>query len=340
MSGAKYQDSDWDFNITTTIPQRLPFSVSCAKTLSCWLWTHSSLFTYGPDGHWTELGAELKERGPFLQTVLISQEVGWVVTRDGLYQTKDGGKGWERISVAQLDGGKGRIHAVYFIDEQRGWIAGGKYQEPLKDEALPNNARSDDGKRVLIGCVLVTSDGGANWREMQVKRAIGRFDEIMFAGSFGLTVGDAGMQTITNAEEHWTKALYEFRDEDTGEIPEVLSGFLLDERSGWVSLSGAKLIRTNDSGKSWSVIYPSQGLGKVSEAVTLSNLLFVDDQRGLALSRQLGSGNLYKTNDGGKSWSQIVSESNFSGLGKVVGTSLVIAVADDAVYSLSVKSNK
>jgi len=333
-----FQDPDWEVSLKARISEGSRYSIQCGTTSSCWLWTSGSVFTYRQDGQLKELGLEIKEGELLLDLFLLSEDVGWVVTSEGLYRTNNGGNRWERIPVTQLDGGNGRIRAVYFRDDQTGWIAGGKYQEPLKHESLPNNALSDDRKRVLIGCVLMTSDGGVNWREMEVERSIGRFDEIMFAGGFGVVLGDAGMQTIANGEDRWAQSLSEFRNKDTRESPEVLSGFVLDDRRGWVSLSGGKLIRTNDGGKSWTANYPTKDLEVGSEDLVLSNLEFVDDERGLARTKLFGSGKLYKTNDGGRSWSQIFSRSSFSSLQKVPGTAQVVAVSDNGVYAFSPKS--
>ena len=327
-----YQDPEWEVSLKAKISEGSRYSIQCVTASSCWLWTSRSIFTYRPDGQLKKLDLEITEGELLMDLFLLSEEVGWVVTSEGLYRT-NGGNRWERIPVPQMDEGKGRIRAVYFRDDHTGWIAGGKYQEPLKHESLPNNALSDDRKRVLTGCVLMTSDGGVNWREMAVERAVGRFDRIMFAGSFGVVLGDAGMQTIANGEDRWTESLSEFRNKDTQESPAALSGFVLDDRRGWASLSGGKLIRTNDGGKSWTAIYPEVSSGDL----VLSDLEFVDDARGLALTRELGSSKLYKTNDGGKSWSQIFSQSSFSSLQKVAGAAQIIAVGD-GVYAFSPKA--
>lgn len=118
-------------------------------------------------------------------------------------------------------------------------------------------------------------------------------------------------------------------------MPEVIGSFLFDERHGWVSLSGAELIATEDGARSWRTIYPSGALE--ADAVPFSEMVFTDKERGLALYAHLGRGQLYKTNNAGKTWSPIFTEVSFSALARVPGSRFVIAVSRDSIYSLTAR---
>ena len=328
-------DPDWEGRITSNIPQTGEYAVSCSKTAWCWLWNGSSLWAYHQQHQLTKISFELNENEYILNSFLLSREVGWIVTSRGLFQTSDGGKKWIRVNTPEFDSGKGRVHAVYFSDEKRGWIAGGRYQQPFKGEALPNNALSDDRKRVLIGAVSKTTDGGFRWQDTQLERSVGRFNKITFSNNLGMVSGDAGLEVSTNGGADWRNCLSDYPRDETGERPEVIGAFLFNERRAWVSLSGGELIATEDSARSWSVIYPSEAFEP--DAVSFGEMAFIDERRGLGLHTHLGRGQLYKTNNAGKTWSPILNEESFSGLGRVPGNTLVIAVSRRGIYSFTPK---
>ena len=327
------KDPDWEVDTTARIPQTAQYVVSCTQTAYCWLWDDESLWAYDQQHQLRRISFELNENEHIVNGFLLSPEVGWIVSYRGLFQTSDGGQHWTRINIPQFDSRKGSIHAVYFIDEKHGWIAGGRYQVPLKGEALPNNALSDDRKRVLVGAVSKTADGGSTWQDIELERSLGRFYELIFSGSLGLVSGDAGLKVTTDGGAIWRDRLSAYRQKDTGELPEVIGSFLLDERRGWVSLSAARIISTGDGGRSWSAFYPSVALDPA--AAPFGWMVFVDKDRGVAVQSSLGGGQLYKTNNAGKTWSPILTGARLSGLARVPGSKLVIAVGRESIFSLT-----
>jgi photosystem II stability/assembly factor-like uncharacterized protein len=82
-----------------------------------------------------------------------------------------------------------------------------------------------------------------------------------------------------------------------------LSLFFLNEGSGWMT-TNAGLWRTSDSGRHWTGLPPAtapQGLLQVH---------FLDEQRGWAVGRRKA---LYRTSDGGTSWSLVVLAEEVAG---------------------------
>jgi photosystem II stability/assembly factor-like uncharacterized protein len=328
-------DPDWDVNITSTVPRTAEYAVSCSNTAYCWLWDATSLWAYDQQHQVRRISVELNENEYILNGFLLSSEVGWIVSSRGLFQTRDGGTNWRKLDTPQFESEKGRIHAVYFMNEKEGWIAGGSYQQPLKGEALPNNALSDDRKRVLIGAVSKTADGGFTWQDTRLERSVGRFDKIIFSGNLGIVSGDAGLKVTTDGGANWKNALSDYSRKDTGERPQVTGAFLFDGRRGWVSLSGAELIATEDAARSWRVIYPSGS--SEPDAVSFNEMVFVDERRGLGLRAHLGRAQLYKTSNAGQTWTPMLTDESFSGLGWVPGNSLIVAVSRRGIYSLTRK---
>ncbi|HWN08813.1 MAG TPA: hypothetical protein VNO50_05970 [Pyrinomonadaceae bacterium] len=330
-------DPDWDVSVTSA-SQTAGSAVSCAPAMRCWLWNASSLWAYDQQHQATRITVELNENEQILNAFLLSERIGWIVSSRGLFKTRDGGSNWTQLKTPQFDGDHGRIHAVYFNNEEQGWIAGGRYQLPFKGETLPNNALSDDRKRVLIGAVSKTTDGGITWQDTSAERSAGRFTKITFSGAFGMVSGDAGLQVSRNSGADWRDTLSDLPRSEAGERREVRDAFLLDDQLGWATLSGSTLIRTENGARSWQVIYPSEKVGP--DAVSFNEIVFVDGRRGLALYTHTGRGQLYKTDDAGRSWSRIVTEESFSALGGVSGSKLVMAVGKGGIYSFSPKAER
>jgi photosystem II stability/assembly factor-like uncharacterized protein len=323
-------DPEWDIKITKTDGQKGQFSTTCSKDGHCWYWNHSSVWAHDQGGL-IRLHLPIAENEQVLNGFVLSRRVGWLVTSLGLHQTSDAGSSWIRIPVPNLDSGRGQIQAVYFEDEQHGWVVGGEYRTLVSGERVPNNAVSDDRKAVLEAAAKNTVDGGVTWDTTGIGKSIGRFNRVIFSGRTGLLSGDAGLKTTRDGGKSWADALSAFFSRDTGEKPEVKSTFLLDERRGWVSLSGGKLLTTEDGAASWKEIADSADH-------SFDQIVFVNEFVGLALQVHLGIGNLYKTNDAGKTWAPLNLNSSFSGLALGPAKNAIIVVGDDGIYSFTLKS--
>ena len=200
---------------------------------------------------------------------------------------------------------------IYFRDTMVGWVVGSRFQPLLKDEPMVNNAMSSDRKSILTGFIIQTSDGGTSWQLHDVGRRIGGFEQIVLTKNLGVAFGNAGCVAKGDGGKRWIDILEKFRDQDTKEMPEATSAFFVDEKKGWITLTGAEIISTQDGGKSWQIIYgPTESQPNVNPD-TLTEISFVDWRHGLALSRTLGGGKLFKTSDGGKTWAEIETDERF-----------------------------
>lgn len=327
------RDPDWDVNNTSSVPQITGYGMSCSSSAYCWIWDTTSLWAYDQQQKIKRLSIELHQNEFILNGFLLSSEVGWIVTSRGLFQTSDSGAHWRKVDTPDFDNGKGRIRAIYFADEKQGWMTGGTYQQPLKGETVPNNAVSDDGKLVLIGAIAKTADGGRSWQDVRLERSIGRFDKVTFTNNLGIVSGDAGLRVSTNGGADWKDVLSEYSRKDTGEKPQVKDTFLLTERLGWASLGGARLISTDDGARSWRVIYPSSASDL--DDLSFDDIVFVDELRGLGMHTSMGRAQLYKTNNGGKAWTPMITQEGFSALERVPGNRLIIAVGKRGIYSMT-----
>lgn len=278
------------------------------------MWSSHSIWTSENGRNWRRIYDSESESLDSIEAIhLLSPQVAWMVKNSRLYRTADGGISWTQVVVRALDDREGSIWDVYFHDNDLGWIAGGKYRKLRKGEGLVNNALSDDRKRILMGCILQTADGGATWQIQDVKKSVGRFGTIRFWNDgVGMAFGDAGSVLTTNGGTQWIDIRRQFPSDETGERPEAYSASFIDRSNGWILLSDSTVMATGDSGKSWQTVYevlPDSSARAMPD--NLSHISFVDRTNGLALSDRMSGGKLFKTADGGKTWTEIVTAERF-----------------------------
>lgn len=169
------------------------------------------------------------------------------------------------------------LHAVYFLDESRGWAVGGKgaflstvdggrtwqaRRSPTEDTLL--DIRFTDERTGWMVCerdfyklrtetearsyLLKTTDGGESWSRIEAagKDVNARLAGIAFADKdHGWTFGEEGALFVTkDGGETWTRQLTHTRRL-------LLSGAFRDANTGWLAGAGATLLYTSDGGATW-----------------------------------------------------------------------------------------
>lgn len=86
----------------------------------------------------------------FKRAQFVSGNHGWVMSKDALYRTADGGKNWERLS--QQPEKDARFTSLTFVDESHGWLSIIK-QDYAKHYGVGNSS-----------AIMVTDDGGRSWK--------------------------------------------------------------------------------------------------------------------------------------------------------------------------------
>ncbi len=266
----------------------------------------------GETGGWERHPAPIDQ--PLHRVFFLDDRAGWILTYGGgtVLHTRDGGASWRVQARVASD----FLEAIRFVDAENGWLIGD------------------------YGAVFSSADGGATWREVsppvegRIRKVEGgpawhldaeyggffvTYSKARFSGPrrawvAGLKIADArprshgpiafatedGGATWTRLEEPPAVSLadaWRRPPDDFGE------SFYLDARHGW-RLEGRgkekKLERTVDGGESWQKVALPE-----LEVWFWRGLAFTDAGHGILLGevdRELDTGVLYETADGGLSW--------------------------------------
>jgi photosystem II stability/assembly factor-like uncharacterized protein len=215
------------------------------------------------------------------------------------------------------------LHAVYFLDQDRGWAVGssgtllathdsGKSwqakPQPTEDvirdiyfadelngwllcERNIYDLKSNDEQRAYL---MKTTDGGEHWKRANLRGANvdARLMRALFNRSGrGWAFGEGGaIYTTHDSGGSWIKL----------QVPTrylLLGGDFIDENTGWLVGAGATILQTSDGGETWhrGVLLTAAPVIKVR----FNAVSFVDVRRGWAVG---SNGAIYRTVNGGRSW--------------------------------------
>lgn len=228
--------------------------------------------------------------------------------------------------VRQRVGSLAWLHAVFFLDEQRGWAAGSKgtllatldggkswqsKSSPTVD-VLRDIYFTDDqngwllcetniydlkGKDDPRTYLMQTGDGGESWKRVNILGADvnARLVRTIFSRGRGWAFGEEGtIFTTRDLGVTWTRV-----QSPTRHL--LLGGTFIDDDRGWLVGAGGTIIQTSDGGESWH----TSRLVEASKAkVRFVATSFVDNRLGWAVGSR---GSIYHTENGGRTWQQQTS---------------------------------
>ncbi len=189
---------------------------------------------------------------------------GWAVGPPGIVlATGDGGVSWssQALPVERV------FEDVFFIDAERGWVA---------------------GDNIGGAHVARTTDGGANWELLDSGKggtALAFVDE-----ATGWMVGQNGrIRATTDAGSTWTT-------QTSGTFEALWGVDFTSETNGWACGSGDTLLRTVDGGENWEKMPVTRSGGSINDVD------FVDEDRGWCVD---SFGGVSRTTDGGATWQRL-----------------------------------
>ena len=235
-------------------------------------------------------------------------------TGGGVWRTEDGGRSWENISDGYFGGSIGAVE-VAKSDPNVIYVGGG-------EKTVRGNVSSGYG-------VWKSVDAGKTWKQagLEKSRHVPRLrvhpddPDIVYAAVLGniyKPTSERGVYKSTDGGTSWRKVL--FTNEQAGAVdlvidpnnPRVLYASTWRVQRTPYSLSsggpGSALWKSTDSGETWAEIskhegFPKDTLGIIGVTVSPKN-----SQRLWAIVEHKEKGGLYRSEDGGKKWSQVNSE--------------------------------
>ncbi len=209
----------------------------------------------------------------------IDQQIGFAVGRGGtILRTTNGGSSWSPINSGTIN-----WNNIDFSNYPTGWIIGG---DPL------NNCR-----------LIKTTNGGGTWNEDTSISFTKGTPEIHF------TSKEAGWLEIGDLEASVVQQLYKTTDGgDTWKLirwnyPDTAyySWQFISDKIGWIAtFPNALILHTINGGENWENYNTPESFISIS---------FIDSLTGWGAS----SGEIYRTTDGGKTWtSQNADGNNFA----------------------------
>ena len=212
------------------------------------------------------------------------------------------------------------LHGVYFLDQNRGWVAGSGgtlletvdggqtwrrlyplSKDNLRDVYFANERvgwlvaerdllklKTNDEPRSYL---LKTEDGGFSWRRVFLNGSDinARLVRAVFADADrGWVFGETGIVFATrDGGAHWFR-----QPSPTKHL--LLGGAFVDYAHGWLVGAGATILQTSDGGMSWQ-----SGNVRDGDGARFTAASFVGNSLGWAVGT---AGRVFATTDGGRTW--------------------------------------
>jgi photosystem II stability/assembly factor-like uncharacterized protein len=235
-------------------------------------------------------------------------------TGGGVWKTKDGGREWENISDGYFGGSIGAI-AVSKSDPNVIYVGGG-------EKTVRGNVSSGYG-------IWKSVDAGKTWQAsgLPQSRHVPRIaihptnHNIVYAGVLGniyKPTQERGVYKSTDGGKTWEKTL--FSNEHSGVVdlimdptnPRILYASTWRVQRTPYSLSsggdGSALWKSTDSGETWTEISVNKGFPEGILGIIGITVSPINNQRLWAIVENKDQGGLYRSDDGGETWTQVNDE--------------------------------
>jgi photosystem II stability/assembly factor-like uncharacterized protein len=258
----------------------------------------------------------------------------------GVWRTSDAGQVWQPV----FDGPpSGSIGALAVAPSNPDVVYAGAGEADMRSDISYG-----DG-------VYRSSDGGRSWRHLGLadSRQIGRIlvdphdPDLVLVAALGHGFGpnpERGVFRSADGGKSWEKVLY--RDDDTGAIdlaadPDdartVYAALWNVRRPPWSTYAplggpGSGLYKSSDGGRTWRQVVapglPAAQLGRIGVAVAAGR----GGRRVYALIDAAGAAGLYRSDDGGESWSRVAADPRITSRSWYFGGLSVDPANPDTVY--------
>lgn len=247
----------------------------------------TSVFQKTTDGgqNWTEItlpapfGTEFQDLDFYGdgQGVILSRSWDNGETNTQVFQTNDDGENWEDISPSDVEVGYG-LGQINFLNENLGFFVTGE-------------------------SFYTTSDGGENWSTTALPKAavsVSFIDEMngtigTWDGTFMYT---GGMLSTTDGGETWIETTLEEYQSVVGRVIQIDETTAYAAPAQWGASGQTQFYKTTDNGLNWVPI----AIPTTTNDATLSDIDFLNEQKGVAAVSVNNEFAIYYTSDGGENW--------------------------------------
>lgn len=267
-------------------------------------------------------------------------------TGGGIWETKDGGRSWKNISDGYFGGSIGAIE-VAKSDPNVIYVGGG-------EKTVRGNVSSGYG-------IWKSEDAGKTWKAAGLKdsRHVPRiavhptdYNTVYAAvmGNIYKPTQERGVYKSTDGGNSWRKTL--FANEDAGAVdlimdpnnPRILYASTWNIRRTPYSLSsggdGSALWKSTDSGETWKEISKNKGFAKDTLGIIGVTVSPANSDRVWAIVENKDKGGVYRSDDGGETWSLINSERKLRQRAWYYTRIYADTKDEDVMYVLNVRYHK
>ncbi|WP_394333333.1 WD40/YVTN/BNR-like repeat-containing protein [Robiginitalea myxolifaciens] len=267
-------------------------------------------------------------------------------TGGGVWRTQDGGRTWANISDGYFGGSIGAVEVAQ-SDPNVIYVGGG-------EKTVRGNVSSGYG-------VWKSVDAGKTWQQagLEKTRHIPRLKvhptnhDVVYAAVMGniyKPTQDRGIYKSTDGGASWKKILYV--NDQAGAVdltfdptnPRILYASTWRVQRTPYSLSsggeGSALWKSTDSGETWTEISKNKGFPEGTLGIIGVTVSPVNAQRVWAIVENKDKGGLYRSEDGGKTWSQVNSERKLRQRAWYYTRVYADTHDEDVVYVLNVRYHK
>ncbi len=267
-------------------------------------------------------------------------------TGGGVWKTLDGGRSWKNISDGYFGGSIGAVEVAQ-SDPNVIYVGGG-------EKTLRGNVSSGYG-------VWKTEDGGKTWQKAGLEKSRHvprlRVHPTDYNTAYAAVLGniytptrERGVYKTTDGGKTWQQIL--FVNDMAGAVdltfdpnnPRILYASTWRAQRTPYSLSsggeGSALWKSTDSGNSWTEISKNEGFPKDTLGIIGVSVSPVNSERVFAIVENKKKGGLYRSDDGGKTWSQVNSERKLRQRAWYYTRVYADTEDEDIVYVLNVRYHK
>lgn len=266
----------------------------------------------------TNLPRNLFSVREFFDVRAINEQVVWAMANAGTILTRDGGRTWTRVT--------GGGNAIFALDERRAWVfddtnlsdgivlrtrnGGISWDTTRILGAVPREGYFVDSLRgvfVSRSGVFASSDGGATWANISPNVSLGgntNYSSLWLVNSTLGFVGadDSTLVRTTDGGRTWQRSALQ-----VGAFTDVERIRMVNAQVGFVLAEDNILLATSDSGRTW------QQRSVIPASTIVTDIQFVSEQVGFAvggISFNIEESSVWRTNDGGRTWTQIRGTKN------------------------------